>query len=118
VKKQNIRVRRQGGSKAVSLQVAKTTEPAQGKAQPNGKVDIDTWDPNGAALVFMIGSVAGPEEEIAGLNFSQAEFALIQRAAKAGKLPLDVFLNNVLSDGCKRILGEALPPLSVKGGVK
>jgi hypothetical protein len=106
MKKTNIRVRRNGGSKAVSPQVPnKPGTKARRKSHPGG------WDPKGVALVFMAGSEAGPEREIAGLNYSAAEFALIQRAAKASKVSLAALLANVISAGCKRILGESLPPL-------
>lgn len=106
MKRTNTRVHRKGGSKAVSPQVPnKPDTKARRKSRPEG------WDAKGVALVFMAGSEAGPEREIAGLNYSAAEFALIQRAAKASKVSLEALLANVISAGCERILGESLPPL-------
>ncbi len=105
MKKQNIRVHRKGGSKAVSPQVAKTPEPSPGRAP----------EPQTVSLI-LLGGVNGSLQEIAGLDYSAAEFATIQRAAKAEKTSLESFLANVLNAGCERILGESLPPL--KGGAR
>lgn len=92
------RTHRNGSNKVVSPQVAKTTEPTQGKTQSpyEGKVDIDTWDLQGAALVLMSGSEAGPEEEIAGLNYSKEEFERIKAIAGDSAAGLAEFLHSAI----------------------
>jgi hypothetical protein len=101
--KTTSRTRRNGSAAGITKQsstpASHPVAPANGVAHAQryaGKVNLDTWRADSVALVLMSGTANSPEDEIAGLNFSRAEFERIKAMAGNSATGLAEFLRSAI----------------------